>query len=147
MVPIRKPKVALQHPSWGDVSVQLPVPKAPLCQRSPALCGDRLRTSSQRGYWDALEPPFRLGTAYFTRLTAAEDLPEIVTAMFDRLLPNGQIFKSGCGARGPSCRRNNEHRAENQPESHDLNHERPRENAGTVFPTRFFELRGNGLPR
>jgi len=28
-----------------------------------------------------------LGTGYFTRLTAAEDLPEIVTAMFDRLLP------------------------------------------------------------
>jgi hypothetical protein len=26
-----------------------------------------------------------LGTAYFTRLTAAEDLPEIVTAMLDRL--------------------------------------------------------------
>jgi len=32
------------------VSVQLPVPKAPLCQRSPALCGNRLRSSSQRGY-------------------------------------------------------------------------------------------------
>ena len=32
------------------MSVQLPVPKAPLCQRSPALCGNRLRSSSQRGY-------------------------------------------------------------------------------------------------
>ena len=34
MVPIRQPKVALQHPFWGDVSVQLPVPKAPLLRRS-----------------------------------------------------------------------------------------------------------------
>ena len=30
MVPRQQPKVALQHPTWGDVSVQLPVPKAPL---------------------------------------------------------------------------------------------------------------------
>jgi len=30
MVPIWQPKVALQHPFWDDVSVQLPVPKAPL---------------------------------------------------------------------------------------------------------------------
>ena len=30
MVPIQQPKVALQHPFWGGVSVQLPVPKAPL---------------------------------------------------------------------------------------------------------------------
>jgi hypothetical protein len=34
MVPIQQPKVALQHPFWGDVSVQLPVPKAPLSRRS-----------------------------------------------------------------------------------------------------------------
>jgi len=51
------------------VSVQLTVPKAPLCRRSPAICGNRLRSSSQRGYWDALEPPFRLGTAYFLETT------------------------------------------------------------------------------
>jgi len=30
MVPIRQPNVVLQHPFWGDVSVQLPVPEAPL---------------------------------------------------------------------------------------------------------------------
>ena len=41
-----------------------------------------------------LEPPFRLGTAYFTRLTAAEDLPEIVTAMFDRLLPTARSSRA-----------------------------------------------------
>jgi hypothetical protein len=36
MVPVRQPKVALQLPTWGGVSVQLPVPKAPLCSLS--LC-------------------------------------------------------------------------------------------------------------
>jgi hypothetical protein len=35
-----------------------------------------------------------LGTAYFTRLTAAEDLPEIVTAMFDRLLPTAKSSRA-----------------------------------------------------
>src|SRR5438876_4754669 len=55
---------------------------------------------------------------------------------------------AGRGAGGPSCRRNNEHRAENQPESHDLNYGRPRENAATG-PVKeiFFERRGgNGPP-
>jgi hypothetical protein len=32
--PIQQPKAALQHPFWGGVSFQLPVPKAPLLQRS-----------------------------------------------------------------------------------------------------------------
>jgi hypothetical protein len=35
-----------------------------------------------------------LGTAYFTRLTAAEDLPEIVTAMFDRFLPTAKSSRA-----------------------------------------------------
>jgi hypothetical protein len=30
MDPMRQPKVALQLPTWGGASVQLPVPKAPL---------------------------------------------------------------------------------------------------------------------
>jgi hypothetical protein len=30
MVPVQQPKVALQLSAWGGVSVQLPVPKAPL---------------------------------------------------------------------------------------------------------------------
>src|SRR5882762_1538308 len=51
MVPIRQPKVALQHPTWGGVSVQLPVPKAPLFSwsaksRDAALVG---ATSGYRG--------------------------------------------------------------------------------------------------
>ncbi len=45
---------------------------------------------------------------------------------------------TGRGAGGPSCRRNNEHRAENQPESHDLNYGRPRENAATALQKRSF---------
>jgi len=45
---------------------------------------------------------------------------------------------TGRGAGGPSGRRNNEHRAENQPESHDLNYGRPRENAATALQKRFF---------
>jgi hypothetical protein len=36
MVPMQQPKVALQHPTWGDESIQLSVPKAPLCSLS--LC-------------------------------------------------------------------------------------------------------------
>ena len=34
MVPVQQPKVALQLPTWGGVSVQLPVPQAPLLRRS-----------------------------------------------------------------------------------------------------------------
>jgi len=51
-------------------------------------------------------------------------------------------------AGGPSCQRNNEHRAENRPESHDLNYGRPLENAATaMYKEIFFELRGgNGPP-
>ena len=45
---------------------------------------------------------------------------------------------AGRGAGGPSSQQNNEHRAENQPDSHDLNYGRPRENAGTAMQKRFF---------
>ncbi len=40
---------------------------------------------------------------------------------------------AGRGAGEPSCRRNNEHRAENSRESHDLNYGRPRVNAATAM--------------
>jgi IstB-like ATP binding protein len=55
-----------------------------------------------------------------------------VTAMLDRLLHHGHILNAGRGAGGPSCRRNNERRTENQPENHGLNHRRARENATTA---------------
>jgi hypothetical protein len=59
------------------------VPKAPLFARSHHFVVTSGPSSSQRGYWDALEPPFRLGTAYFSRLTAAEKLLEIVMPAYE----------------------------------------------------------------
>jgi hypothetical protein len=40
MVPMRQPKVALQLPTWGGVSIQLPVPKAPLFRQCRVLGGN-----------------------------------------------------------------------------------------------------------
>jgi len=54
---------------------------------------------------------------------------------------------AGCGAGGQSCRRNNEHSAENQPESHDMNYGRPRENAATGSRTRYFSSFGEEMGR
>jgi hypothetical protein len=51
----------------------------------------------------------------------------------------------GRGAGGQSCRRDNEHRAENQPESHDLNNGRPRENVATGSRTQYFSSFGEEM--
>ena len=58
------------------------------------------------------------------------------------------IFSNaGRGAGGQSCRRNNEHRAENQPESHDLNYGRPRENVATGSRTQYLSSFGEEMGR
>ena len=69
----------------------------------------------------------------FVRKLCGPESPQAVGIILTASATTAISSNAGRGFGGPSCRRNNEHRAENQPESHDLNYGRPRENAATAL--------------
>src|SRR5207249_9589582 len=74
----------------------------------------------------------------FVRKLCGPESPQAVGIILTASATTAISSNAGRGFGGPSCRRNNEHRAENQPESHDLNYGRPRENAATAMSKSFF---------
>jgi hypothetical protein len=91
----------------------------PECHGHPAGLGFRSRLSPRLPDCEArcLQPRIGVATSRGIILTASSTT----------------TINAGRGAGGPSCLRNKEHHAENQPESHDLNYGRPRENVATAM--------------